>query len=142
MMRWVVDIEPVSDLLEAWTNAFHDPQRAYDAFWRSPIKGEGFTKTIDQMQQRIMHFWNNGEPQLRQQGPDAIHSLDHNLLQRGQTWRTKLEMLAVANSNRRKLWPGHPEGEAHHLEWAKRPKPYVKLEKLTKPHQHHAFPTA
>lgn len=137
MTRWVEDNEPVSDLLEAWTNAFHDLQRASDACWRlrastrPPIRFSSASCTSGTM----------SRPN-RQQGPDGIHSLDPNLLQRGQTWRTKLEMLAVANSNRRKLWPGHPEGEARYLEWAKRPKPSVKLEKLTKTHQHHAVPTA
>lgn len=139
MTQWVEDIEPRSDLLEKWTNAFCNPQRAYHAFRCSPVDGKGSNESIDQARRRIMHFWN---AIAREQGPDAIRNLNPDLLQRGQTWRTKFEMLDIANYYRRKLWTAYAEGKRHYLESDNRPAAYAMLEQLTQPTHRHADSTA
>ncbi|KAK9840289.1 hypothetical protein WJX74_006962 [Apatococcus lobatus] len=141
MARWVEDIEPISDLLETWINSFGEPTMAYEAFRCSPVEGKGSNRNVDRARRRIMHFWNDVEVQVREQGVDAIFTHDPNLLQRGHTWRTNFEMLDIANYYRRKLWTGYVEGEGHYLESDNRPAAYVMLEQLTRPNRRHADST-
>ena len=56
MAQWVESIEPLTDLLEAWTNTFRDPNGAYHVFRCSPVEGEGSVKDVDAARRRVMHF--------------------------------------------------------------------------------------